>query len=117
MPLEELIGSLMTHEIVMQDHDQGKDVNKKRFIDLKSSILQDSDSEEEEECLDNEEYISMMTRKFRNFFKKKNFKKDHTSNKKDDKKKEIKCYKYKNLKHIKYDCPKFRERESLREKQ
>ena len=38
----------MTHEITMQDHDQGKDVNKKRYIALKSPILQDSDSEDEE---------------------------------------------------------------------
>ena len=45
--LKELIGSLMTHEITMQDHDQGKDVKNKISIALKSSILQDSDSEEE----------------------------------------------------------------------
>ena len=47
----------------MQDHDQGKDSNKKRSIALKSSILQDSDSEEEE-CSDNEEDIAMIARKF-----------------------------------------------------
>ena len=54
LPLEELIGSLMTHEITMQDHDQGKDLNKKRSIALKSSLLQDSDSKDEEESSDNE---------------------------------------------------------------
>ena len=62
----------MTHEITMQDHDQGKDTNKKRSIALKSSILQDSDSEEDE-CSDNEEDIVMIAKKFRNFFKKRNF--------------------------------------------
>ena len=86
LPLEELIGSLMTHEITMQDHDQGKDTNKKRSITLKSSILQDSDSKEEEECSDNKEDLAMMAKKFRNFFKKRNLKKDHKSNKKEDKK-------------------------------
>ena len=40
-----------------------------------------------------------MARKFRNFFKKRNFRKDHKSNKKEDKKKEIICYNYKNLGH------------------
>ena len=34
LPLEELIGSLMTHKITMQDHDQGKDTNKKRYISI-----------------------------------------------------------------------------------
>ena len=58
----------MTHELTMQDHDQGKDSNKKRSIALKSSVLQDSDSEEDE-CSENEEDIAMMVRKFRNFKK------------------------------------------------
>ena len=48
LPLKELIGPLMTHEIIIQDHDQGKDSNKRRSIALKYYILQDSDSEVEE---------------------------------------------------------------------
>ena len=99
----------------MQDHDQGKDVNKKRSTALKSSILQDSDSEEEEECSDHEENITMMARKFRNFFKIRNFKKDHKSCKKDDKKNEIICYKS-NLGHMKYDCLESKEKGKFRRK-
>ena len=96
IPLDELIGSLMIHEITMQDHDQGKDSKKKRSIALKSFVLQDIDSENKEECSDNEEDLAMTTLKFKNFFKKKNFKKYHKNSKKKEKKKEIICYKCKN---------------------
>ena len=52
----------------------------------------------------------MMAKKFRNFFKKRNFKKDHKSSKKEDKKKEIICYNCKNLGHMKYDYPEFKDK-------
>ena len=59
----------------------------------------------------------MMVRNFRNFFKKRNFRKDHKSNKKDDKKKEIICYNCKNSGHIKYDCLEFKDKKNPRERQ
>ena len=116
LPLEELIGSLMTHEIMMQDHDQGKDVNKKRSITLKSSVLQESDNEDEEESSENEEDIVMLARKFKSIFRKKNFKKDYKNNKKEDKKKEIICYIFKNLGHMKYDCSKIKDKRKFKKK-
>ena len=58
----------------------------------------------------------MMVRKFRNFFKKRNFIKDHKSSKKEDKKKEIICYNYKNTGHMKYDCPEFKSKRKSKRK-
>ena len=78
----------------MQDLDQGKDLNKKRSIALKSFALQDSDNEDKEESSENEEDLVMMARKFKNF-KKKNFKKDFKNRKKEENKKEIICYRFK----------------------
>ena len=61
LPLEELLGSLMTHEIQMlENEDESK---KKMRIALKSSISEDDDDDEED--------IVLMTRKFKNFLKRK----------------------------------------------
>ena len=58
----------------------------------------------------------MMVRKFRNFFKKRNFRKDHKNSNKDDKKKKIICYNCKNPGHMKYDCPKFKDKRKSKRK-
>ena len=78
--------------------------------------MQDSDSEEEEGCSDNEHDLGMMARNFRNFFKKRNFRKDHKSSKKEDKKKDIICYDCKNSGHIKYDCHEFKDKRKFKRK-
>ena len=60
-PLDELIGSLMTHEIQMlENEDESK---KKMRIALKFSIIKNEDEDEED--------IVLMTRKFKNFLKRK----------------------------------------------
>ena len=42
LPLEELMGSLMTHEIMMKDHDKDEEKDKKKkTIALKSSIQEE----------------------------------------------------------------------------
>ena len=64
LPLEELIGSLMTYKITMQDYDQGKETNKKKFIALKSSSMQESDEAKNNGSFDDDEGIAMMVRKF-----------------------------------------------------
>ena len=73
--LEELMGSLITHEIMMRDHEKDEEEDKKKkIIALKSSI-----QEEEEELRDSElDDIALLTRKYKKYlrFKKgNNFKK------------------------------------------
>ena len=62
-PLEEFIDSLMTHEIMIRDHDKDEEEDKKKkIIALKSSTYQ-----EEEEELSNSELddISLLTRRYK----------------------------------------------------
>ncbi|GAV90021.1 UBN2 domain-containing protein, partial [Cephalotus follicularis] len=59
LPLEDLLGSLMTHELSMQkkDDDEEKEKKKKKVVPLKSSTIEDSDDDE----------LSLITRKFKKF--------------------------------------------------
>ncbi|GAV71150.1 UBN2 domain-containing protein, partial [Cephalotus follicularis] len=53
LPLEDLIGSLMTHELSMQkkDDDEEKEKKKKKIVALKSSLIEDSEDDNENEEL------------------------------------------------------------------
>ncbi|GAV78599.1 UBN2 domain-containing protein [Cephalotus follicularis] len=63
LPLEDLLGSLMTHELSMQkkDDDEEKDKKKNKIVVLKSSLIKDSEDDDE-----NEE-LALITRKFKKF--------------------------------------------------
>ncbi|GAV80491.1 UBN2 domain-containing protein, partial [Cephalotus follicularis] len=63
LPLEDLLGSLMTHELSMQkkDDDEEKEKKKKKIVALKSSLIEDSENDD-----DNEE-LALITRKFKKF--------------------------------------------------
>ncbi|GAV85197.1 UBN2 domain-containing protein, partial [Cephalotus follicularis] len=67
LPLEDLLGSLMTHELSMQkkDDDEEKEKKKKKIVALKSSLIKDSEDGDE-----NEE-LSLITRKFKKFLARK----------------------------------------------
>lgn len=67
LPLEELLKSLMTHEISMGEQDE--DQRKKKSIILKCSTY-DDEKEEEEKASANED-IALITRKFKSFLMKK----------------------------------------------
>ena len=115
LPLEELIGSLMTQEITMTSHQDVKD-KKKKSIAFKVST---NDKEEvEEEINENEEDgdLALIIRKFKKFMKDERFKGRRFTSRKESQKKEaslnvdkekndIICYKCKKLRHIKYDYP------------
>ncbi|GAV82303.1 UBN2 domain-containing protein, partial [Cephalotus follicularis] len=60
LPLEDLLGSLMTHELSMQkkDDDEENEKRKKKVVALKSSTIEDSNDDEE---------LSLFTRKFKKF--------------------------------------------------
>ncbi|GAV82539.1 UBN2 domain-containing protein, partial [Cephalotus follicularis] len=63
LPLEDLLGSLMTHELSMQkkDDDEEKEKRKKKIVALKSSSIEDSEDND-----DNEE-LALITGKFKKF--------------------------------------------------
>ena len=58
----------------------------------------------------------MMAKKFKNIFKKKNFKKDHKNSKKEEKKKEIIWYKCKYPGHMKFDCTELKDKKKYKGK-
>ncbi|GAV84281.1 UBN2 domain-containing protein, partial [Cephalotus follicularis] len=51
LPLEELLGSLMTHEITIKNHedDEELDKNKKKVVAFKSSTVDSSEEESDDE--------------------------------------------------------------------
>ncbi|GAV86664.1 UBN2 domain-containing protein, partial [Cephalotus follicularis] len=68
LPLEDLLGSLMTHEMTIKNHEDDKEQDKeiKKVIAFKSSTV---DSSEEE----NDDEIALITRRFKRFLAKKKF--------------------------------------------
>ena len=104
--VDELVGTLITHEQILAqlDKEENKTKNEKP-IALKAIA---SDSSEQESGSDEEE-ISLLTRRFHKFLKKKkrNFEPRRNKNQKENtsKSSEIICYDCKKLGHIKWECP------------
>ncbi|GAV86014.1 UBN2 domain-containing protein, partial [Cephalotus follicularis] len=65
LPLQNLLGSLMTHELSMQkkDDDEEKEEKKKKIVALNSSQTEDSEDDDD----DDDEELALITRKFKNF--------------------------------------------------
>ncbi|GAV87469.1 UBN2 domain-containing protein [Cephalotus follicularis] len=91
LPLEELLGSLMTHEMTIKNHEdeEEQDKKKKKVIAFKSST---PDSSEEE----SDDKMALITRRFKKYLAKKKFgnkqfKKTFPS-KSETKKEEIICF-------------------------
>ena len=109
LPLDELVGSLMTHEITMKERMEEEErieeeSKKKKSIALKSITLEvESD---DEEALD-EDDVAYFTRKYKNFFKRNKQFIKHFTNQKGEKSKhdEIICYECKKSGHIRPDYP------------
>ena len=109
LPLDELVGSPMTHEITMKERMEEEErieeeSKKKKSIALKSITLEvDSD---DEEALD-EDDVAYFTHKYKNFIKRKKQFRKHFTNQKGEESKhdEIICYECKKSGHIRPDCP------------
>ncbi|GAV81244.1 UBN2 domain-containing protein, partial [Cephalotus follicularis] len=66
LPLEDLLGSLMTYELTMQKRvkDEEKERRKKKVVTLKSSEIENSDNDENNS---DDEDLALFTRKFKRF--------------------------------------------------
>ncbi|XP_030478156.2 uncharacterized protein LOC115695214 [Cannabis sativa] len=108
LPLEELIGSLMNHEIFMNAQEEEEvDKKKKNTIAFKSTSHDDSEASEHGDS--DMEDITLLTKNFKKFLKfKKNanrFYKGSNSRESSRKDDQITCYECKKPGHMKTDCP------------
>ena len=67
LPLEELLGSLMTHELTMKQHFK-EEIRRKKPINLKSTAQEKEDIEKSENS-DEDEDLALIIKKFRCFMK------------------------------------------------
>ncbi|GAV62608.1 UBN2 domain-containing protein [Cephalotus follicularis] len=100
LPLEQLLGSLMTHETTMKNHEH-VETKKKKPIALKAS-KDDSESHGDGD-------MALITSKLKKFLKsqkgKKVFKKKFPQDEESSKKEEPTCYECKKPSHFKRECP------------
>ncbi|GAV71273.1 zf-CCHC domain-containing protein/DUF4219 domain-containing protein/UBN2 domain-containing protein [Cephalotus follicularis] len=111
LPLEQLLGSLMTHETTMKSHEH-VETKKKKPIALKSS-KENSES-------DGDGDMALITSQFKKFLKsqkgKKVFKKKFPQDEESSKKEEPTCYECKKPGHFKNDCPNLKKKEKFKKK-
>ena len=107
LPLEELLGFLITYELTQKQHAQDNEERKWKTVAFKSN-------KEEEESTSNEENeeITLITRKFK-WFKKKKWGGGKRNGGKGESNKEstIICYECKKSGHIKAECPMLKKKE------
>ena len=112
LPLDELMGSLITHELTLQ-HRNEDELKKKKSIALKA-IMEDENELSSDETIKDEQ-LGMIVRKFNRYIGRRNKlnrrsprkleineEKDKDKNKNKDQK--IICYNCKKPGHVKYEC-------------
>ncbi|GAV57358.1 zf-CCHC domain-containing protein/UBN2 domain-containing protein [Cephalotus follicularis] len=120
LALEDLLGSLMTHELSIQkkDDDEEKEKKKKKkIVALKSSQTEDSEDDDN----DDDDELAFITRRFKKFLaSKKKF--GGTPNKKfhqkgeSSKLEEIICFECNKPGHYKSDCPRLKKKDLYKKK-
>ncbi|GAV79094.1 zf-CCHC domain-containing protein/UBN2 domain-containing protein [Cephalotus follicularis] len=107
LPLEELLGSLMTHEMTIKNHedDEEQDKKKKKVIAFKSSTTDSSGEDSDDE-------MALITRRFKKYLAKKKFGNKHFKktlpSKSETKKEEIICFECNKPGHYKSECPRLK---------
>ncbi|GAV61529.1 zf-CCHC domain-containing protein/UBN2 domain-containing protein, partial [Cephalotus follicularis] len=108
LPLEQLLGSLMTHETTMKNH-ENVEVKKKKTIALKA-LRKESESDEDDD-------IILISKQFKKFLKsqegKKAFKKKVSQDEESSKREEPTCFECKNPGHFKNECPYLKKKEKF----
>ncbi|XP_043700002.1 uncharacterized protein LOC122650671 [Telopea speciosissima] len=121
--MDELIGSLLTHEVELNEDDkwtETKEPKRKTIIALKAANSSNDESDEDENLSISEKEMSLITKNFQKFLKRKGrkfFNKRQTSRENKGKyismdkpsfsnRKEIVCYECRKPGHFKTECPK-----------
>ncbi|RVW23357.1 hypothetical protein CK203_100771 [Vitis vinifera] len=129
LPLEELIGSLMTYEINLAKKQQEGEDKKKKSIALKATTKEEEEVEEEKQSEEDED-LALITRKFNKFMRGERFrgrrftsrrdlsKKESSSHgdKENGKRKETWCVSSARNGTHKYDCPLYKSEAKRRKK-
>ncbi|GAV83160.1 zf-CCHC domain-containing protein/UBN2 domain-containing protein, partial [Cephalotus follicularis] len=112
LPLEQLLGSLMTHETTMKNHEHVEAKNNKKTIALKAS-KGESESDEDGD-------IALITSQFKKFLKsqkgKMEFKKNFPQEEESSKTEEPTCYECKKPGHFKSECPNLKKKAQFKKK-
>ena len=111
LPVDELLGSLMTYELSQNQSIEEEDSRKKRILALKVV----DESEDDAESLDSqkEDELALITREFKKILRRRrNFRRRKSLNKGDPSKEEekekdhqITCYGCKKSGHFRHECP------------
>ncbi|RVW25277.1 hypothetical protein CK203_114772 [Vitis vinifera] len=119
LPMEELIGSLMTYEINLTKKLQEGEDKKKKSIALKATTKEEEDVEEEKPS-DEDNDLALIIRKLKKYMRCERFRgrkftsrrdlskkesSSHGDKEKWEEKRDLTYFKCKKLGHIKYDCP------------
>ncbi|GAV88506.1 zf-CCHC domain-containing protein/DUF4219 domain-containing protein/UBN2 domain-containing protein [Cephalotus follicularis] len=108
LPLEQLLGSLMTHETTMKNH-ENVEVKKKKTIALKA-LREESERDEDDD-------IILISKQFKKFLKsqkgKKAFKKKVSQDEESSKREEPTCFECKKPGHFKNECPYLKKKEKF----
>ncbi|GAV81376.1 zf-CCHC domain-containing protein/UBN2 domain-containing protein [Cephalotus follicularis] len=111
LPLEQLLGFLMTHETTMKNHEHVE--VEKKTIALRAS-REENESDEDGD-------LALITSKFKKFLKsqkgKKSFKKKFPQEEESSKREEPTCYEYKKPGHFKNECPNLKKKEKFNKEQ
>ena len=122
LPLEELLGSLMTYELESK-RSEYEDEEKGRRITALKSTKKEKESNESEEDSNDEEFV-LMAKKFKKYFnKRRNWKRrdyprksTFKGNNDKDKEREIICYECKKPGHTRPECPLRKDKKNLKKK-